>query len=340
MAAHSFPKIGIGRFAQGSGAPFAGLVVDGTAYPLPEAAGGDTVTLFEQWDSQWPALQRRIDVITAGGREEGIDLADLTVLAPLLPRQIVCAGANYRRHVVDIMADHEAGSSPGLSAEERRRNAERMMDHRASVGTPFAFIKPLSCVAGPFDALVVPDDSAQTDWELELAVVIGKPARRVPREHAMAHVAGYTIANDITARDHIGRPDVPGLGLDFVTGKSCPGFLPLGPLIVPAPLVSDPQRLQLTLRLNDEVMQDESTADMIFPIARLIEFASTHMTLLPGDVICTGSPAGNGTHYKRFLRDGDIMRGAIEGLGEQRVPCLGETLREGASRHTGFVPLS
>lgn len=170
-------------------------------------------------------------------------------------------------------------------------------------------------------------------------MVIGRPARRVPRDQALRHVAGYTIANDISARDHIARPDIPGMGLDFLAGKSCPGFLPLGPLVVPAPLIADPQDMRLTLRLNDMIMQDESTADMIFNVARLIEFVSTHILLLPGDVICTGSPAGNGTHFNRFLRDGDVMRGAIAGLGAQVVPCTAEQVAAGAVLHRPFVPL-
>lgn len=339
MTGLAFPPIGVGRFRKADGdAAFAALVVDGAAYPLADLADGDTLPLFEQWDARWPVLASRIERIRASG-EAGLDLAGLVVLAPVLPRQILCAGANYRRHVIDIMTDHEAGSALGLTPEERCRNAQRLMDHRAAAGAPYAFVKPFSCVAGPADALLLPADSRQTDWELELAVVIGRRARRVPAEQAMAHVAGYSIANDISARDHIARPDIPGMGLDFIAGKSAPGFLPLGPLVVPAALVDDPQALQLTLSLNGEVMQDESSADMIFPISRLIAFLSTHMDLLPGDLVCTGSPAGNGTHYDRFLRSGDVMHGAIEGLGAQHVPCVDEALSASSPRHQGFVPL-
>ena len=137
-------------------------------------------------------------------------------------------------------------------------------------------------------------------------------------------MAGYTIANDITSRELVNRPDVPQMGMDWVAAKCSPGFLPLGPLVVPAAFVSDPQALQITLKLNGQTMQDESTADMIFGVARIIEFVSRHVRLLPGDVVLTGSPSGNGTHYGRFIQDGDVLEGSIEGLGTQRNRCVAE----------------
>lgn len=339
MAGIELPRVGVGRFRQSDGTVLAGLLCDGAVHPLDTPAPGDMCALFAEWDSVWPELDQRIATIRGPG-ESGIPVDDLVVLPPVEPRQILCVGANYRRHVVDIMTDHEAGSVPGLSREERRQRAERLMDHRAAEGTPFAFVKPFACLAGPGDALVLPADSMQVDWELELAAVIGRPARRVPRERAMDHVAGYTIANDISVRDHISRPDIPNMGLDWIAGKSGPGMLPLGPVIVPAALVPDPYALHLTLRLNGEAMQDEAAADMIFDIARIIEFLSTHMQLLPGDVICTGSPAGNGTHYGRFLRGGDRMQGAISGLGAQYVACVAEESATDAVRHRPFAPLA
>lgn len=339
MANDDFPAIGIGRFQRQGGKPFAGLFVDGAVHPIGGGSTGNTIDLLADWAHNWPELAQRIDAIRKSA-EPGVAVGELVVLPPVEPRQILCAGANFRRHVIDIMADHEAGSSHGLDAAERRRKAVRLMDHRAAAGSPFAFVKAASALAGAFDPLTIPADSSQTDWELELAVVIGSPARRVRREDAMQHVAGYTIANDISARDHIARPDIPNMGLDFVTGKSCPGFLPLGPLIVPAALIAQPQDLRIHLSLNGQTMQDELTADMIFPIARLIEFLSTHVQLLPGDVICTGSPAGNGTHFGRFLQDGDIMHGAIAGLGRHVVPCRGEKIGPDAVLHRPFAPLA
>jgi 2-keto-4-pentenoate hydratase/2-oxohepta-3-ene-1,7-dioic acid hydratase in catechol pathway len=152
-------------------------------------------------------------------------------------------------------------------------------------------------------------------------VVIGRGGRGIARARALEHVAGYMVANDISARDLIARTDYKMLGTDWLKSKGQPGFLPLGPLLVPARFVPDPHRLGMRLTVSGQVMQDETTADMIFGIERQIEYISQYCELLPGDVICTGSPAGNGTHYNRFLRDGDVMEAEIDGLGRQRVVC-------------------
>ena len=255
-------------------------------------------------------------------------VAQLRTAAPVQPRQILCAGANYRQHVIDVIIDQPVTVDAGISRAERRRHAEALMDHRASKGKPFIFSKLTSCVIGPEDDVVLPFDMQQPDWELELVVVIGKPARRVPAAHALDHVAGYTIGNDLTGREMLGRPDIPSMGHDWVAGKCAPTFQTLGPYIVPAQFIADPQRLQITLKLNGQVMQDESTADMIFPVARLIEWASTHVQLLPGDLILTGSPSGNGTHHQRFLKPGDVLEGSITGLGTQRNRCVAEQVTD------------
>lgn len=339
-------KFALGTF-RGEQEAFSGLVIDEVVYPIrfpdgPRAAGGtpSTLEIFDDWDVWWPALSNLAEHAAAGRLEGAHSLDSLQILAPIAPRQIICSGANYRKHVVDIMVDHEAASDTRLSLAERRIQAEKIMDHRAKAGQPFAFIKPYSTLLAPFDNLLVPPDCDQLDWELELGVVIGKPARRVRREEAFSYVAGYVITNDISARDHIVRPDFPTLGMDWVACKSGPGFLPIGPFIVPSAFVPDPQNLMISLKLNGQIMQRESTADMIFPIDRLIEYLSVQMQLLPGDVICTGSPSGNGTHYGRFLRPGDVLEGSIEGLGTQRNHCAAEKLADGAVLHQPFVPLA
>ncbi|MFD0203643.1 MULTISPECIES: fumarylacetoacetate hydrolase family protein [Saccharothrix] len=140
----------------------------------------------------------------------------------------------------------------------------------------------------------------------------------------MRHVAGYTIANDLTARDLVFRPDMREIGTDWLRSKNAPGFTPLGPYLVPAEFVGDPSDLRLTLKLNGETMQDESTEDMIFDVARMVSYASQTTTLLPGDLVLTGSPAGNGMHHGRLLRDGDVMESTITGLGVQRTRCVAE----------------
>ena len=140
----------------------------------------------------------------------------------------------------------------------------------------------------------------------------------------MDYVAGYTIANDVTARDRLYRPDMRTIASDWLSSKSPPSFLPLGPYLVPARFVPQPQALRITLALNGQTMQDALTSDMIFDISRQIEYVSNRVALLPGDILLTGSPAGNGTHHQRFLRPGDELTGAITGLGQQRNTCIAE----------------
>jgi 2-keto-4-pentenoate hydratase/2-oxohepta-3-ene-1,7-dioic acid hydratase in catechol pathway len=198
------------------------------------------------------------------------------------------------------------------------------LERRAKTGKPYIFVKLASCVAGPNADLILPKDVEKPDWELELAVVIGRPARRVTAGQAMAHVAGYTIINDVTARDLVFRRDGGGIGADWLASKCQPGFAPLGPLLVPASQVPDVYDLQLQLSLNGKLMQNERTSDMLIDIARQIEHLSNIVTLSPGDVIATGSPAGNGAMHGVFLKPGDVMEASITGLGTQRVRCVAE----------------
>lgn len=312
----------LGTFSSG-GAAFPAIVVDGRAARLADVLDGapaqSTLALLDHWNEVAPRLHAFADAPSAG--IEWIDVDALVVHAPIQPRQVFCAGANYRKHVVDLAID--SGVAPeGLDTEGRRAWAEEMMDRRAREGEPYVFTKPVSSIAGPHDPIAVPPTTAKLDWELELAVVIGRRCHRVSRADAMDVVAGYTVANDLSARDLIPRTDYAMLGTDWLRGKGQPGFLPLGPTIVPAAFVADPDDLRLTLSVNDRVMQDESTADMLFGIDRLIEYLTTYVTLLPGDLLLTGSPAGNGTHHGRFLQPGDVMTGAIAGIGVQRAMCV------------------
>jgi 2,4-didehydro-3-deoxy-L-rhamnonate hydrolase len=332
----------LGTFSLAGSPPFAGLVLGERVLALHALqelqersgiAGGalsgtSMLELLEHWERNLEtlsALVAALDTPRAAAIEaRALPVSQLRTLAPLLPRQVLCAGANYRKHVIDLILDQPISVDPGVPREERRAYAEALMDHRAAHGKPFIFSKLASCVIGPADEVVLPVDMQQPDWELELGVVIGRAARRVPAASALDYVAGYTIGNDLTGREMLARPDMPSMGHDWLAGKCAPTFLTLGPYLVPARFIEDPQRLQVTLRLNGQLMQDESTADMIFPVARLIEWASTHVLLQPGDLLLTGSPSGNGTHYQRFLRPGDVMQGAITGLGEQRNRCIGE----------------
>jgi 2-keto-4-pentenoate hydratase/2-oxohepta-3-ene-1,7-dioic acid hydratase in catechol pathway len=239
------------------------------------------------------------------------------------------SGANYFKHVVDIIVDLGPGKTPGtdgMDPQQLRSYAEALMRRRQTEGEPYIFSKPVSVLSGAFDPIVVPGVARQPDWELELAVVIGRPARHVNKADALGYVAGYTVANDITNRDWVwAKPDMKAMGTDWIAAKCSPTYLPVGPYIVPASHVTNPQDLQVQLKLNGQTMQDESTADMIFDVARLVEHVSSRVQLLPGDLICTGSPAGNGTHYGRFLQPGDIVEGSITGLGTQRNSVVAES---------------
>ncbi|EZP71992.1 5-carboxymethyl-2-hydroxymuconate Delta-isomerase [Sphingomonas paucimobilis] len=288
------------------------------------AAFPSVLALLEAWDAALPLLvQARSLLDTDAGRAvPRLALDTLHVRPPVdLPRQILCTGANYRTHVIEMLAHQPSPGEEALSEEEGRERTARMMDERARNGKPYAFSKLPSAVTGPFDPIRLPADVAEPDWELELAVVIGRPARHVRRDQAFDHIAGYAVANDVSARDHFYRPDIPALASDPLAGKSPPTFLPFGPWITPAIFVGDPQDLRIELLLNGETMQDGNSGDMIFDIARQIEYLSQRVQLLPGDVVCTGSPSGNGTMYGRFLRPGDVVEGRITGLGTIRNIC-------------------
>ena len=315
----------LGTFTDGNGPRWPGVVRNGQVLPLARLlpdAPADLGSLF----AHWPEWGDRVDAAVVAAPTDGWQReSDLVAHLPYMPENLLGAGANYRRHVIELIVDSGAGGTEHLSPEERRAYGEREMDERAASGSPFVWVALRSSVAGPARALVLPHDVTQPDWELELAVVIGKPARRVSAAEALDYVAGYTIANDITARELVTRKDLKNLGMDWMACKGAPGFKILGPYITPARFVPDPQKLHIRLSLNGDVMQDEGTDDMIFGVARLVEWVSSHTALQPGDIIMTGSPSGNGTHYNRFLQDGDEMLGEIDGLvGSQVVRCVAE----------------
>ena len=212
-------------------------------------------------------------------------------LGPCVGRigKFICVGLNYVDHA------HETNSP--IPAE------------------PILFMKATSAVCGPNDDVVIPPGSEKKDWEVELGVVIGRTARRVQREAALDHVAGYCVVNDVSERawqlEHGGQ---------WVKGKSADTFGPLGPWLVTRDEVPNPQNLRLWLKVDGRPQQDDTTATMIFPVAELVAYASQFMTLMPGDVISTGTPPGVGLGRTPpvFLRAGQTMRLGIEGLGEQR----------------------
>jgi 2-keto-4-pentenoate hydratase/2-oxohepta-3-ene-1,7-dioic acid hydratase in catechol pathway len=308
------------------GRAFAAIVRDGRAAPLAPHVGDRTLReLVDDWDAAFPALQALADRLEPDAY--GLDLDDLRPLPPLLPPgQIFQAGANYRQHVLDLMAGaEERGDTSDGQTPEERDAARAALEQRLAHGDPFVFLGSAHAMIGARDEIVLPSDCAQPDWELELAAIIGCRARRVPKERALEHVAGYTICNDVTRRDALNRPDARGMGLDWLAGKNSPTFLPTGPLFVPAAHVADPCDLQIVLKVNGRTMQDESTADMVFDVAALVSFVSNVAEMRPGDLLLTGSPAGNGASLGVFLAPGDVVEGTVTGLGHQRNVCVAES---------------
>jgi 2-keto-4-pentenoate hydratase/2-oxohepta-3-ene-1,7-dioic acid hydratase in catechol pathway len=206
--------------------------------------------------------------------------------------KLICVGLNY--------ADHARESGNPIPDE------------------PVLFLKAASAIGGPDDDIVIPRGSVKTDWEVELGVVIGKRASYVEEAEALDHVAGYCVCNDVSEREfQIER------GGTWDKGKGCDSFGPLGPWLVTRDEVADPQALDMWLEVNGRRFQDGSTRTMIFGVAHLVSYISRFMTLLPGDVISTGTPPGVGLGQKPpvFLKPGDVVRLGIEGLGEQRQTC-------------------
>jgi 2,4-diketo-3-deoxy-L-fuconate hydrolase len=321
----------LGRFSVDDGA-FVGIVVGQSVRDLRAdrdadgfagvdlAAPTGTRSLLDTWDASAPVLAR-----LAADRATGTwyPLDETRVLAPIEPRQVLQAGANYRKHVIDLAVSH-ADIAKGRTEAQVRDETAAMMDRRKAEGVPYFFIGLPSAITGPYDDVTLPGYSDRHDWELELAAVVGRRAFRITADEALDHVAAYVMVNDLTTRDLVFRRDMPEIGTDWFRSKNAPGFLPVGPYLVPSSAVGDPQTVHLTLRLNGDVMQDESAADMLFTVAELVSAASQTTPLLPGDLVLTGSPAGNGAHWGRLLRDGDVMESTITGLGTQRTRVVAE----------------
>ncbi|MGI5228790.1 fumarylacetoacetate hydrolase family protein [Actinoallomurus sp. CA-142502] len=227
-------------------------------------------------------------------------LEDVTLLAPLLrPGKILAVAANYQDHVTET-------------------GGERIDKSRIS---PRLFLKPPTAISGPGEDIALPSVSDRIDWEVELVVVLGRGGKDIPVEEALAHVAGYTVGNDVSARamdyGYERDTDDSAVGFfDWLNGKWLDGFAALGPWLLTADEVSDPQDLEISLEVNGEVMQHGSTGDMIFTVAEQIAFASRIMTLEPGDLIYTGTPSGVGLATNRFLKAGDRMTARLAGLGD------------------------
>jgi 2,4-diketo-3-deoxy-L-fuconate hydrolase len=315
---------GLGTF-DAEGAAFPGLVVGDSAIDRrvvdlrPRFGRAATVEgLLQDWDATLAVLH---DLAENADDTATLAVDDLRVLAPLRPRQLLCAGANYYRHVRQIVASTLRNGGDERGEDELAAEADRIAHARAATGTPFVFPGLPSAITGPHDDVVLRGPGVQHDWELELGVVIGRPAHRIAREDAMDVVAGYVIGNDVSTRDVMTRPDLPMT--DFIMTKSRPTFFPIGPYLVPRECVPDPRELRLRLSVNGEVMQDDTVDDIIYGVEELVSYASHAAGLAPGDLLLTGSPAGNaGHHGNRWLVPGDVIDAEITGLGRQHNRCV------------------
>jgi 2-keto-4-pentenoate hydratase/2-oxohepta-3-ene-1,7-dioic acid hydratase in catechol pathway len=261
-----------------------GVIIDGKSYDV-SAFGEDFGETFFATDGinhlqKWISQQASLPEVDPGVR----------LGSPVTrPSKIVCIGLNYIDHAT------ETGATPPTE--------------------PVVFLKATTSLCGPNDAVIIPKNSVKTDWEVELAVVIGTRASYVSEEEAMDHVAGYCLHNDVSEREfQLER------GGTWDKGKGCDTFAPMGPYLVTKDEIPDADNLKLWLKVNGEMVQNGNTSNFIFKVPHLIHYVSQFMTLLPGDIISTGTPAGVGLGMKPpwYLKDGDVVELGIDGLGEAR----------------------
>lgn len=224
---------------------------------------------------------------------------DIKLLAPFKPTTIFGTASNYHEHAAEM--NTILAAKPDSS--------------------PYVFMKATTSVIGTGANVILPPETQKLDWEVELGVVIGKKARRVKKEDALDYIAGYTVVNDISARDLNHRTDYP-FKHDWFRGKSWDTFCPMGPAFVPKSAIKDLHNVKLALFLNGKQMQDGNTSELIWDAFEQIEYLSSILTLQPGDVIMTGTPAGVGKGIGLFLKDGDVLEASAEGIG-----CITNTVK-------------
>lgn len=276
------------RFGE-PGAEKPGLHIEGINYDLS--------TFFTDYDEAFFAgdgLTKLAELLKEQAGKFAVVPAGTRIGPPVArPSKIVCIGLNYSKHAKETNAP--------IPKE------------------PIIFFKSTTSYTGPFDTITIPRNSVKTDWEVELAFVIGKKASYVEVEDAMDYVAGYALHNDVSEREfQLER------GGTWDKGKGCDTFAPIGPWLVTKDEIPDPHNLRLWLSLNGKMMQDSNTNDLIFNIPFLVSYISQFMTLLPGDIISTGTPAGVGLGFNPniFLKEGDVVELGIDGLGTSRQECV------------------
>jgi 2-keto-4-pentenoate hydratase/2-oxohepta-3-ene-1,7-dioic acid hydratase in catechol pathway len=289
-------------YADERNAAHAGILVDGHVANAREILGdsfGSVIDILRIWDEAHP----RIAAAAASGLgEKAIPAAQIKLLAPVLyPGAFFCAGANYWDHLEEMaeIAKRTTGKAPSMT-----KGAE-----------PWFFMKTAAgSIIGDGTPVRLPNFSKQVDWEAELGVVIARPTRNISESDAFKAVAGYLIVNDLSARDLMKREGTPFI-YDWIGQKCFEDGAPMGPWLTPAAYVADPNNLDIKLWVNGVLKQSSNTSRMVHGIAEQIAYLSRHVTLQPGDVIATGTPAGVGMPRGEFLKVGDEMKIEIEGLG-------------------------
>jgi len=322
----------LGTFSAPGGAPYPAMVFDDRVIGLAAlqdryrgslqaragalAGAASLFDLLQDWDHNFAVLLAMAEFAAAEGLVSPriapicASLGMLTVHPPMpRPGKMLHSAANYRGHVVEM---REYSHSQGQFDRSKSFSGDKTQ------ARPYFFLKAASALIGAYDDILLPEGAHQIDWEVELAAVIGRRARRVGAGAAMAHVAGYMTTNDLSCRDLLFRDDRQTFRTDWFASKSLDTFAPTGPFFVPRAFIPDHGAVRLRLKVNGTVRQDGSTADMIFGCEEQVEYLSHLLTLEPGDVIATGTTAGVGQATGTYLAAGDLVEAEVEGVGAQR----------------------
>ncbi len=277
-------------FRRGGAVPEPGLLKDKKVIGLGSLGYNTLIEVIEQWEDARPKIEGLLKNAKADAFD---DLSAVQLLAPILrPNKLLCVGLNYRDHAIES----------GMEIPT----------------VPTIFNKFATSIIGPGANIVLPKKSEKPDYEAEFALIIGKGGRHIPEDKWKEHVFGYTILNDVSARDY------QLITSQWLMGKTFDTFAPLGPAVVTPDEISDPHNLNIKMTINGEVLQNSNTKHLIFNIPNLISYISSVCTLEPGDIISTGTPAGVGLGFKppRWLKPGDECVVSVQGLGELRNPCV------------------
>ncbi len=280
----------------------AGIIIGDQCFDAAELSGKPAYATVQAILDDWDAA----DALFRGAKPSGggRKLSEVALLAPLpLPGDIFCAGANYKDHVAEMTP---AGATPPPDPHDLGLK-------------PWHFIKASRSVTDPGAIVAIPDGCQKMDWEVELVAVIGRTAHGLTMANALSCIAGYTVGNDLSARDLGMRQQVPQgspFRTDWTAHKSFQGACPLGPWITPASEIADPQKLGLKLWVNDVIKQDSNTSQMIYTLAEQIVQLTHRATLYPGDIVMTGTPAGTAAAHNHYLKKGDTVKCWVEGIGD------------------------